>query len=350
MTLVAVWMAAAWPCAGMVAEDAEVATSPEQQVAYFIDGESVEAVYRVTWEGSAESFGWIIPVPGPVDEVADGEEQLFTDLLSLTNPTYSYYEEDNSVGCLLGAGSDKNDAGGRGGDTGFSPSDGVDVEDEGFTGSYAYQVLTAESEDALVSWLDEHGFGLGPAEDTIGDYVTEEGRFVVIELAQTLGGGSETRVLPPVSISYTGEASYPAKMGLGALPDTMRTTLWVLGKEHYQVRDWNQTTIEDIDGTVDDDPTGLFEEALYDATGDERRYARTWVGHDYDYAWSSDERLYITRFDTWADTELHTLDVTFGEDSSALEGGVHITLYEELPSEAWLLLLPLPLMLLRRRR
>jgi hypothetical protein len=131
----------AWPCAGLTHEPSVLAES-DSSVALFEVGEGEIAVtYEVTYEGDAPDLGWVIPVPGEVSEVEDGEQQLLDELLARSAPEVlhpSSGEQEHRGCCLVST------YGVRAG-----ASNAVEVLAEGFTGTYDYVVVSADEPQAL---------------------------------------------------------------------------------------------------------------------------------------------------------------------------------------------------------
>ena len=320
ITLLALLAAPAWPCAGLFHEEGLAAESDTQEAILAVGDGSVSVSYRVEYDGDAADFGWVIPVPGEVQTVSDGDEGDFDLLRDATAPMVSWeyaYDDDETCGC----GASDKAGGGRNGDTG---SLGVDVVAEGFTGSYDYAVLEADSADALLTWLSDNGWSVGPSEDSIDAYVSDGiFQFVAIKLTPTDGDTpDEGRALPPLSIEYAGDdVRFPSRMARYSEADELRTTVWVVADERYTLTaGWSEAAMEDISGGIDDDPVALFQDALRDAAGDSANFAVVYAG-----SWDGG---FVTRFDTLADRAVHDADAEFGPAGTTDSASVQIWLSE----------------------
>ena len=267
--LLSLFIQPAFPCAGIFHDPDVLAESDNQQVILRdLDGE-IEVSYNVQYEGDAEEFGWVIPVFGEFSSMEDGEQALFDQLNDSTAPVVETLRSDDEDGGAGGCGS-KALRGSKSSDASFADtglSNGAAIVAEGFTGTYSYTVLEADTTAALETWLTENGWSIESSRPVIEEYVAEGGvQFVAISLI----GASETSAsyLPPVSIRYAGDQlRFPATMARYAMVETLRTTVFVLGEQPATVSGWSSSTNPSIVGELYDDPEALFEQALWDAGG-----------------------------------------------------------------------------------
>jgi hypothetical protein len=295
----------AFPCAGFVPTDVEaiVAASDTQQAILSRESEdAASATYRVRYAGNATDFAWIIPVPGPVLAVEEGEERLFKTLDEVTAPTWEREvragadEDVPDCGCAgPGAlkGTDSLGAADRGE---FSDSNGVEVVEEGFAGDFAYTVLEAEEADGLLTWLTEHGYDTSVSAPSIASYVEDESvafRWVAVQLRPELSQPDAQVMLPPLTVRWGRdegkplEVRYPSRMASTSMLPEVRTTLWVSGMGAPQLtNDWQVAEDSEDEGAyyavqateADADPAALFTELLRANGGAARTYWRTWAG------------------------------------------------------------------------
>lgn len=320
-------------CAGLFHDDESIVESDVQEAIFTVNADDTVTVsYRVTYEGDAANFGWVIPIPSPFVSLDDGDEEDFLSLEELTAPvaTWDYGDGgDEDEGC--GCGADSKALGG--GDNSDSALGGVDIVAEGFAGPYTYTVIEAASSDDLLAWLTENGWTVRESGADIAAYVSDGGfQFVAITLTpESAETPPEGRQLPPVDIVYGGsEVLYPARMARGSMTEQLRTTLWVVAPHQYTLSaGWTEATLAPITGDVNADPTTLFQEALGDVAGDTAAYALTWSGS------GTAADSWITRFDTLANREVHTADAVFGQAAAdesvqttiALSGGTPDTAF-----------------------
>jgi hypothetical protein len=323
---------AAWPCANIVTAEGDLATSDAQEVVLRSEAGEVTVDYRVEYDGDAEDFGWIIAVSGDLVGVDDGDEALFEGVREASQPTvmYEWAGDSGSSGPVCGCGgmAKGGDNLARGGDTG----DLVEQIAEGFTGTYSWVAVTSEDSSDLQAWMDNQGFDLGESGPSIDAYVAEGATFVLVTVGEA-GGDTppEGRVLPPLSLRYEGEMSFPARMARYAQTDEMSTRIYVLGDQTATMSGWTYRDLEWL--SAEGAPAVAWQEALREH-GADQAYARVYAG-DY-------EGRVLTRFETVAPVEVHTADPVLALDGR--DARLHATISvwgEPGDSAAWLVLLPL---------
>ena len=349
LVLILTLISRAFPCAFLLTQDqGDLAVSDAQEVILEANAFGTKTRYRVQYEGDADSFGWLVVVHGNVaqGDVTESDESIFNTLRERSQPRLITTEIQSGGGSGRGLGckdSSMKDAGGV-----FSAEEPLDVTitAEGFAGPFAYQVLSAESGDALSGWLDEEGFSLGDTAETIDEYITEGGySFVAVTLTpDSSDTPAEGRHLPALSIqSDSNQLHFPARMALSSMSETQRTTIFVLGDNTAEVAGgWNMSTDGYLNSS-DADPFVSFEDALLVLGSAELpTYWRTYSGSDGD--------RWMTRFDTLAPRFAHTVDPLFGFEDRQKDVFVEIEVTDSGSSGAWLLLPLLGLGMISRRR
>lgn len=344
---------AAWPCAALVTTSSDaIATSDAQEVILERTETGTRTRYRVSYDGDAEHFGWLIVVHGVVGEgdVTEADATAFDDLREATQPrteTRGWGSGDESSGC----GGCSDSLGAKGGDMAgndFLADTGsaINVVAEGYAGPFHYQVLDAEEPEALTAWLDDNDFELGGTATTLEEYVVEGGfSFVAVTLtpddAET---PSEGRTLPALAIESDSDTlHYPARMALTGMAEEVRTTVWLIGDtEAHAVDGWDSDPVAEIwiDGTVQDTYDSLLRAM---AAMDTPTYAQV-----YSQSFEGD---WVTRLDTLAHRSVHTVDPQFDfMVDSAENQTVIIDLGVSSEAAAWLILPLLGMGWARRRR
>lgn len=342
MLFISLVTATAWPCAGLFHEEGALAESDVQEAILEQTAEGVRVSYLAQYDGDAAEFGWIIPIFGEFQAIEDGDADRFTALREHTSPSvyYSYAKDEPTCGCGASKGDNAlgdDTAGGR---------QGFDIVAEGFTGTFEYTVIEGTSSQAILDWLTQNGWQVSASEAAIDAYVSEGGvQFIALSLAlQTGETPEEGRQLPSVVIDYAGDSMrFPSTMGRYGDVDELRTTVWVIGDQVASGGGWSQASIGNIDGGIDEEPEDVWAAALREIGGMNAVFNLTWAG--------SFETGYLTRFDTLAHKDAHTIDATFALDAGTDSVSTEIWLYEE-SAAAGLLMLPLALLGagLRRRR
>jgi hypothetical protein len=364
----------AWPCAGLVTPDSteQLAASDAQQAILTIGAETVSAEYRVRYSGDAADFAWIIPVPGEVVSVDEGDEARFVAIEEATAPTVGYWnpnDDQEATGCACGPRSKGSDnvAGGLAdtGTFGGEPS-GVAILGSGFAGDYAYQIVDATSTDGLVGWLEAQGYDPSISAPAIEAYEADPIGFTWVavqlrpEVAQTPEGGV---TLTPLRITWgaagDGElhASYPARMASTSMLAEVRTELYVLapsmvdpGNGWTAQSNWQEGYGYSFSGNAGDDPVDVYTAGLESIGGTHPVLYTAFTGA-YDDALAG--ATFVTRYDTIVAPATNQTDVVFTENGTTEEIYTLIGIPTEAPAyaptAAWLLPLGLGGLALRRR-
>lgn len=374
MPLLLALLPAAWPCAGLVTSDyrEQLASSDAQQAILHIGSARVSAEYRVRYAGNAADFAWIIPVPGRVEAVEEGDEARFTAIEVATAPTAVYWsieEEGDSPGggcggAKAGMTNDLGDGaqGGRG--LGDGTPAGISIVASGFAGAFEYTVLEAEDAGGLVAWLQAEGYDTTISAPSIQAYVDDTIGFswVAVQLApeaaETPDGGV---ALPPLRLTWSAgddgvlHTSYPARMAATSMLSEVRTELYVLGASRVEPQNgWSaaersydewDTTLTAGDGT---EPAEAYEEALRRVGTTHPVMYPVWGGEYVDGVAGT---TWLTRYDAILAPPTNQHDVVFAETGELTAFQTTIGKWEESgASSAWLLPLGLGGLLLRRRR
>lgn len=379
MILALALVPAAFPCAGFVTTDAAaiLASSDAQQAILSRESDTVaSASYRASFQGDAEDFAWIIPVPGPVLAVEEGDEQIFKLLDAATAPTWeqSLPEEDagfTGFGC--GGASKGGDSLGA---NAVQERAGVEIVAEGFAGDFQYTVLEADQADGLVGWLTDHGYDTSVSAPAIARYVDDPTiayRWVAVQLRPDAAQVGEDLVLTPLTVRWgTDEGqplvvSYPSRMASTSMLDEVRTTLFVTGMGTPSLtNDWTvaESSVPSRDGwgdydvvagSAEEEPAELFTTLLRENGGVARTYWRTWAGTPSDVTDFGGTGLvdpgFVTRFDGIHAPSSQITDVTFVAGDQVGDRTILFLPAEEVSTDA-AFALPLGLLGLawRRRR
>ena len=302
------------PCAALVVEEGGSASTSAQEAIVEKGPGYVETTWRVQVDHDVHQLGWIIPLYGAFQSLEEADPTRFDELRAATAPIV-WVESvggDEDEGGGLGCGGDKSlgMSDGRGNEA-DSGSLGVTVVAEGFSGAFGYTVLEATSDVALLTWLDEHGFGIGPSAPAIASYVAEGGiQFLALDVSMDAADG-QTRELPAVRIRTKGDSlRYPSLMAQYGMPTQVSTRVFVLGDQRATVGGgWQSEPFgtreagSDVEGADE-----AFREQLEVIGGDAPVFAEIWSG-----SW---EGAWLTRLDTVAYKEVHQSDAVF-----TLDGG-----------------------------
>jgi MYXO-CTERM domain-containing protein len=220
-TLATLTSAEALACGGFFCQNSPIDQSKER-IVFGIDEDNntVETHVQIFYQGSAEEFSWVVPVPG-VPELGLSTDSLFTMLDAWTAPQfYLQWEErgtcnyDSWYGPLAGgveedaANFDDSDAAGG----------GVTVVAAGQVGPYDQVTLQAQSAEALLTWLGDNGYTIPEAiAGNLAPYVADGSYFIALKLQKD----KDTGDIAPIRFTYPGDgASIPLVLtAIAATPD-----------------------------------------------------------------------------------------------------------------------------------
>jgi len=174
-------------------------------------------ILSVSFEGDAEDFAWVIPVPNK-PEIAVTDPELFWELSDFTRT------EIHSGGCE-----------GEG-----APGD-VDVIEEQVVGPYATAILSSTNATALADWLNANGYIFPEdGEEIISEYIEKEWYFVATKINAVEEGTSEALAegdIEPIVLSFaSNQTVYPLRISsLSATTATPPEVLLYVLADHVMV-------------------------------------------------------------------------------------------------------------------
>jgi len=171
------------------------------QRAVILYGNSTEhLILSVSFEGDAEDFAWVIPVPEK-PEIAVSDPELFWELSDFTTIEFP---GGGGWGCASAVGPP-------------GDQDGVDVIEEQVVGPYATAVLSATNATALVDWLNANGYIFPEeGEEIISEYIEKEWYFVATKInavEEDTGYALAEGAIEPIVLSFASdEIVYPLRI------------------------------------------------------------------------------------------------------------------------------------------
>ena len=141
-------------------------SEPTQKAIILHDQGREDLVLQVRYDGPAEEFGWLVPVPG-LPEVRKGTMEGFYELSRLTQKHFAARAVER--GRTMGIGGDEDDS--------------VKVIRIETVGAYEVTILAAGNAAKLAQWLEANGF-VFPAEKqaVLDGYVRKKWYFVAIKI------------------------------------------------------------------------------------------------------------------------------------------------------------------------
>ena len=182
-------------------------------------------ILSVSFEGDAEDFAWVIPVPN-IPEITVTDAQLFWELSDFTAAEFP--GGGGGFWCF-------------GGGAAPPPEDGVDVIEEQVVGPYATAILSATNATALADWLNANGY-VFPEEgaEIVTEYIQREWYFVATRISaveeDTQNVLAEGAIEPIVLSFASNETVYPLRISsLSAMNTTGTEVLLYVLADHVMV-------------------------------------------------------------------------------------------------------------------
>jgi hypothetical protein len=231
-----------------------------ERILFAHEGDEVIAYIQIKYQGAADQFAWIVPLPS-VPTVEVGTDELFTIVDNNTLPSYSLTNTrqfcdgttttttgDSGCGGPFASSSGGPNYTGGAADMGAAAYDmgkaGGIVVEQASIGPYDYAVLKADDQAELTKWLDDnHYFVPSGAGDALKPY-THPGAYF---LALKLRGGASTGDIAPVVLRYKSDLPMiPITLtSIGAVPN-MGILVWVLGEARAIPRNYYSVVLDDL--------------------------------------------------------------------------------------------------------
>ena len=180
---------------------------PNQLAMIVFDDMVEKIIFQIDYEGDAEDFAWIVPVPG-YPKLFSVEDDIFYELHQLTQPP-----PPSSFGCGWGGGEP----------TSGLEDDGVHIWEENQVGIYYTTTLSASDPNSLVDWLNDNGYAFPVEGQEILDYYVQKNWFFVamkIQHEETIKiSENYTGAIQPIGIMFfSDDMIYPLKISSLSTP------------------------------------------------------------------------------------------------------------------------------------
>jgi hypothetical protein len=183
-------------------------------------------ILSVDFEGDAEEFAWVIPVPNK-PELTVSDPELFWELYDFTRTEIP--RGGGGFGCWFFGGAAPGD------------QSGVDVIEEQVVGPYATAILSATNATALADWLNANGYIFPEdGEEIISEYIEREWYFVATKInavEEGTGYALAEGAIEPIVLSFASdEIVYPLRItSLSATNETPPEVLLYVLADHVMV-------------------------------------------------------------------------------------------------------------------
>lgn len=235
----AVMPALALACGGFFCSATPVDQTAERIIFVKEDAATVTSYVEITYQGSAEDFAWIVPVPSvPELDIWDGG--AFNALDLATQPQFQ-----GNFGCDRDA-----DGAQDPGLPGPPEAGGVDVLAREQVGPFDTATITSDDPRALVQWLRDNGFRILPEmEPFVALYTAEGMKFVAMKLQP----GEGVEAIAPIKMQYASAGmAVPLRLTAVAAQLEMGVKIWILGDKRYGVANMPALDIDEADLRWDD--------------------------------------------------------------------------------------------------
>ena len=174
---------------------------PNQLAMIVFDDMVEKIIFQIDYEGDAEDFAWVVPVPG-YPKLFSVEDDIFYELHKLTQPP-----PPSNFGCGWGAGVP----------TSGLEDEGVHVWEENQVGIYHTTTLSASDPNSLIDWLNDNGYAFPVEGQEILDYYVQQNWFFVamkIQHEETMNSSENyTGAIQPIGIMFfSDDMIYPLKI------------------------------------------------------------------------------------------------------------------------------------------
>jgi len=193
---------------------------PEQKAVIFYHRGREELILSVRYEGAAEEFAWLVPLPEPpgIEEADFAVFELMSRLAPSKRPHYGMSRNAGTLGM---------------------EEDNVEVIERRTVGAFDITVLRSSDASILREWLEERGFEYDrDVEEVLREYIDKGWCFVAMRIAPSREGEEVEALLShgtidPLRFSFaTPRPVYPLRIS-SLNPGSSEVLIYVLGDTVY---------------------------------------------------------------------------------------------------------------------
>jgi len=226
-------------CGGCFAPSGTASQVTAHRMAVMISSESTTLWDQFEYEGQPEDFVWVLPLDGNEDvQIELSSNNFFTAMSSATAiQLQAPFRSSPSSGGGIGFGCSSADA-----SPSLSPMSRVTVYGEEVVGPYETVTIGSDDPGALVTWLQDHGYGV-PASimPAIEHYVALGTNFVALRLAP----GEGVDRMQPVRVTTPGvNVVFPLRMVGAGVSGSVALELFVIGEGRYSVANFDNLLVD----------------------------------------------------------------------------------------------------------
>ncbi len=212
-----------------------------ERIVFAVEDGEVVAHIQIQYNGDAEDFAWMVPVPS-VPELKVGSESLFEALETATRPTFTVNFQSGED-CF-----DEEGCGFDGEDALFAAPNEADPRDsvavvQSEAGPYEYAVVRADAKAPMFEWLAENGYFVPSASDaSFEPYIRPGAFFLALKLRATASVGD----LQPVVLTYPADRPMiPIVLTSMGATNNMGVAVWVLGSARAVPVNYQHVVVND---------------------------------------------------------------------------------------------------------
>lgn len=232
------WTAPALACGGTFCDGGPLAMPVDQtgeNILFVVEDGMVEAHIQIQYEGDAERFAWVLPLPAIPEALRVGSEPLFRNLLNGSVPSYGYATlcGGRTIAAVNGGGGIEVDPSAQ------RPTPLVVVTK--VVGAFEVSILQGGTAQEVINWLDDNGYEQIPeAEPIFEEYVRQNHVFAALKLTS----GAGINEIHPIVVRYRGtDPCVPLKLTRVAATENMGVRAFFLGEERYAPTNYKHVTL-----------------------------------------------------------------------------------------------------------
>ena len=193
-------------CGGLFCEPSRPVVQAGEAIAFGVNGNRVSMNVQIVYEGPADAFSWVLPVPQTPDSISVGSDILFSALFTETLPTFvlNIGENESSTCTEDDLGPDVCAFSAGLGESAADDEDGAIVLQDGTVGPYDFVVLEAaeNNPDSVLEWLETNGYDQPEGTGALLNYYALLGqKFVALKLTKNTPAGD----IQPLIMEYVME-------------------------------------------------------------------------------------------------------------------------------------------------
>lgn len=214
---------AASACGGFFCATAPIDQSGEK-ILFLVEGQKLTAYVQIQYQGSAEDFSWVVPVPA-LPTLSVGSDEIFARLERATQVQYQLQFTNPEGTCKTPGGGFAVPTMANGATE--DRAAGVTVVSQQVVGPYDSAILKADTVAELQEWLTTNNYTIPPRFDEVTKtYVKKDNYFIALRLRRDRDTGD----LAPIVFSYnSSEPCVPLILTSIAARPNMPITVYVLG-------------------------------------------------------------------------------------------------------------------------